>query len=165
MKDILQKLQHRRLIIFDPLTEYEDGLIFYDFLEWCDYLESKEEPLHFRHILRFDNQQDYFLALEVAYQIGDLLLIIEEVTNFANERSVDKTFDTIVRFGRHQGVSLIGITQRFANVPRLLTSQMDIIISFVQTEPRDIQYICMVVGQRGESIKDLAPYKYKIFFL
>lgn len=162
VKKLLAEIDRQRVIIFDPLGEYESGLIYYDFITFCDKIEGAES---FRYILRFDNQEEYEYALEVAYAVGDLLLVIEEITHFANERSIDKSLDSIIRFGRHQNVSLLSVTQRCANIPRLLTSQMDIIISFKQTEPRDIEYLYKTVGSEAFELSELGEYKYKAFKL
>lgn len=162
VKKLLNELQPKRLVIFDPLNEYADGLVVTDVIDLCNRLETTE---HFRYILRFDTQEDFRLALEAVYLKGDLLLVVEEVSYFANERSIDASFDSIVRFGRHRKVDLIGITQRCANVPRLLTSQMDIIISYKQTEPRDLEYLYRVVGDEAYDLNELGLYEYKTFFL
>lgn len=143
------------------MGEYTNGLIFLDFVEWCSKIETSDS---FRHILRFDSEWDYFCAIEVAYEAGDLLLVIEEVTVFANDKSIDKTFDRIIRFGRHRNISMIGATQRCANIPRLLTSQMDGIISFRQTEPRDLEYMSKVVGEDAKKISQLGEHEFITFF-
>lgn len=146
--------------MFDRLAEYENGFVFESFVDFCDYLQTHST---FKAICRFPSFEDYELGLQAVYIKTNIFLVLEEITVFANERYISPGLDSIIRFGRHKQVHLLAITQRCANVPKLLTSQMDMLICYKQTEPRDLQYLSQVVGERAFDLPELDEYEYMYF--
>lgn len=157
MKQILPKLN--RYFIFDPIGEYTEGVIFRRFFDLLQFMKNNHNK-KFKCICRFDSDEEYDSAIELAKEITNLWIIVEEVTSFVGVHSKSDSFDKLVRWGRHYNVSILAITQRAAEIPRLYSSQVDEVISFVQTEPRDLDWLSRVsfVGSEGaEKVSQLKP--------
>jgi hypothetical protein len=154
---MLKKLN--RYIIFDPMGEYTEGIVFRRFADLLNYMKTHHTK-RFKCICRFDTDYEYDQTIELAKEVTNLWIIVEEITSFVSVHSKSKSFDNLIRLGRHYRISIIGITQRAAEIPRLYTSQIDELISFLQTEPRDIQWLTTVsfVGVEGAAaVTGLVP--------
>jgi len=172
-----------RIIILDPLHEYSGGVICHSFDQFRRSIKSlydsyeiryysdptnDNRPLDyskipFRYVLRFDNDSDYDKAVGLTRNLGHCWIVIEEITHFVSTYHKSENFDRIIRYARHTNVSVLMISQRCAEIPRLYTSQADSVISFKQSEPRDIEYLSKVgiVGKAGsEKVQTLPVFEY-----
>jgi hypothetical protein len=138
-----------RILVFDTLGEYSDlGIVVRDRLTLIDTVELKQSGL-FRIVfapIDEEPQAAFDTFLQTAWICGNVYLAIDEVEQFASPISLGLSFRRNLSYGRHRGLSLLTASRRAAEVPRLLTSQADEIISFNQTEPRDIQYLASFCG-------------------
>ena len=157
--------QEDRLIVFDTLSEYDGkGVLITDIFDLASYIK-KNHTKNFRIIfcpLDLTNNFDYIC--EFIYLIGNLTFVIEEVDAFCSPFSNPIPFQKIIRYGRHKNISITTTTRRPAEMSRLLSSQANRIISFVQHEPRDIAYLKSIIGQEAEKIKDLKDHQYLEYF-
>lgn len=148
--------EEKRVVIIDPLFEYENGFIFYNFSDLIDYY-SEHEPETFKFICRFktDLEIDYlFRFCEVA---KNLTLVLEEAEIYISPQARSSNFLRLVRYGRHQAISIIGIARRTAELSSDLKAQVNTIYSFCQTLPRDIQ----IMEDLGfNDVENLPPHKY-----
>jgi len=155
-------LMRSRVVVLDPLCEYgNEGLIFESLGDLVNFMSEHSEG-QFRVICRFESMEEYDTLLDLSREIGMLTVVIEELNFFIQVQSKNPHFDQLYRFGRHRGVSVIGIAQRCAEIPKLITSQSDSIISFRQTEPGDLKYLSSVsfIGSEGAAkLPDLEKYK------
>jgi hypothetical protein len=156
------------------MVEYSEGIVVYSYSElyesmknliqeWRILKTDSYKDMPFKFICRFTNDDDYTNAVELCIEMGNLWLVIEEVTHFVSVHQKSVPFDHVLRYGRHFGISLVLITQRCSEIPRLYTSQSDIVISFRQQEPRDIDYMSKIgiVGSEGaEKIARLPVFEY-----
>lgn len=114
---------------------------------------------HFRLICRFQVDEDIDRFFDFVFTTGNCLLVLEEVDWLCNSRSIHPGLENIIKYGRHKKIDMIAVSRRPAEISRLLSSQADEVISFQQTEPRDLQYL----AERGfdrEKLMQLQKYNH-----
>ncbi len=151
----------RRLFVYDSMGEYTDGVVVEDMAELRKFW-SKVYRGHFRIIYRpTDAESEFEPICQLIWVCGYMTLVAEEVQTFCNTRSICKDFKAIVAKGRHRDITLIGVTQRPAEISKLLTSQAKEICIFNTTEPNDLQYFKDSFGSElVEKIGQLQQYEY-----
>jgi len=157
VKKILES--ENRYLVYDVLGEYSDGVIFQDISElvifWKNHLDN------FRLIYQPLQPIDEFNDIcELVWSCGDMLFVVEEIDTFCSSSFISKEFAQIIQRGRHKNISLLGVSQRPFGISRLLTSQAKEIISFQQSEPRDIEYLSAYFGNDVEKIRELPKWSY-----
>lgn len=144
----------QRLLIYDTLGEYTDGVIVSDLMLLRDYWKKVYRG-NFRIIYQpVDPEGDFDSVCREVCKCEDLTFLVEEMDRFARPLALSRQFKEIVQRGRHYRVELIGITQRPHGIDKLLTSQAKQMCIFNTTEPRDIDYFKEVVGY--EVVKKIA---------
>ncbi len=153
--------QEDRLVIFDTLSEYTNGVVFEDTKEFSDFWLKVYMHPH-RLIYRPLNPEaeiDYIA--KAIYSLGDVCFLVEEIDCFCTAYQISDQFAHIVQRGRHQNISLIGVTQRPYGIHRLLTSQAKEIYVFNTNEPRDREYLRILLGQEiEEKLDQLKQFEY-----
>jgi Cdc6-like AAA superfamily ATPase len=140
-----QKLlkQFNRRIILDPsLNEYDTmGIIFYDFYSLLEYLEVNkidEYTEKFSFVCKFTNDNDIEHLFLLAEKLTNLCLVLEEAEIYISPYNKSTQFLRLVRYGRHYGISIIGVARRVSELSLDFRAQVDKIISFKQTDPADL---------------------------
>lgn len=116
----------------------------------------------FRLIYRpLQDQPEFEEICELAYKCGNLTLVAEELDIFAQPQRMTLAFQQLIKRGRHKDIRFVGITQRPFGIDRTITSQADRIFVFKTDEPRDVKYLCELLGEeiRAE-LEALEPYEY-----
>ena len=95
--------------------------------------------------------------------VGNLLAVVEEVSLVASPSTVPPLFKRLLAVGRHFGVSLLIVGQRFAQFPRLATGMASRIVAFRQSEPSDVADLGKRLGEidgrdAGEIARTLPPH-------
>ena len=146
----------RRLLIYDTLSEYENGVIFTteqreQFFEYWRHVYRR----NFRLVYRPLNPQDEIDEIaELVFSLGDMTFLVEEVDCYCTSFQISDAFAHIIQRGRHKNISLIGVTQRPFGIHRLLTSQAKEIYVFGTNEPRDRDYLKLLLGEQIEAKLD-----------
>lgn len=150
---VKSSLKHiKRYIVIDPLAEYP-GVIFdrwYDLLNFIDRLQDQNFTVVYRPMDRED-EESFFLILN---EINNYTLIAEEVDYWCSSYEIHPEIDYITRYGRHFKRNLIWISRNPFEINRFLTRQSDVLVTFRQTEPRDLDYFA-----RYDFNKDLEKLK------
>lgn len=73
-------------------------------------------------------------------------VFIDEVDFYLPWQDPDPWLLKIIRYGRHRRISLVGITQRPANVHKDLVAQADFKFLFRAEEPNDVAYLKKYAG-------------------
>ena len=156
----------RRYLIFDTMSEYDQGVIFNseDHEKFC-YFWRQTYKGNFRLIYRpLQPQQQIDAIADLVFACGDLLFLIEEIETYCSAYQISDELAAIIQRGRHKNISLIGIAHRPNNISRLLTSQAKEIYVFATREPRDVDYLKMLLGQEIEThLQSLGKYNYVKF--
>ena len=153
----------RRLLIYDTLSEYEAGVIF-------DTEQSEQFKEYWKHVYRrnfrliyrpLNPEQEIDEIAELVFALGDMTFLVEEVDCYCTSYNISDAFAHIIQRGRHKNITLIGVTQRPFGIHRLLTSQAKEIYVFGTNEPRDIDYLKILLGNEIEKkLKQLKQFEY-----
>ncbi len=172
-KDMLKA--YDRYLIFDTLGEYTDGVCFSSLKElgefWENYVDTKfrliYQPLNpYKEIDDPFNpgsknkKTEFDIICDLVWECGNMALIVEELDTFTSSADISDSFANVIQRGRHEDITLIGISQRPYGINRLISSQAKEIYSFVMTEPRDIEYLSQYIGKDVEQIRELKQYHY-----
>ncbi len=153
---LAQKLidNESRLVIFDTLSEYTDGVVFEDYEKFAIFWRRiYQHP--YRLIYRpLEPDQEIENIAELVYTIGNCCFVVEEIDCYCTAYQISESFAHVVQRGRHKNITLIGITQRPYGINRLLTSQAKEIYVFNTNEPRDREYLRTLLGQEIEAKLD-----------
>jgi len=135
-----------RLILFNTLGEEahnEIGLVFREPQALFDYVQ---EAPQFRAIADFQDDTLFPWTIDLAMAVGSCTLLVDEIDRHCSPVSVPDELNSCVRYGRHKSVSLLTISRRPADVPRIVSSQAEDIFVFRINEPRDVSYLKQYVG-------------------
>jgi hypothetical protein len=125
-----------RVIIIDPQREYNETIIFENIPSLWDYIEKNE---NFGVLsCRFETDLEIDYLFRTCKIIGNLTLVVEEAEIYISPNARSGYFLDLVRYGRHKGVKIIGIARRRAELSADFRGMCEVIYSFKQTEPLDI---------------------------
>lgn len=156
-----------RSLIFDTLREkiwsskngYEEINTFPDL---CKRLI--ENPAFFRISYRQTTVRmitDFLRVCEAVLCCKSLVFGVEECYHFQSPASMPLGLEIIITTGRHREISFFSTTQRPQGLHPLIRSQASQIVSFVQNEPRDIQWIKDCMGEEiALKVQQLGLHKY-----
>jgi len=135
-KNLLKK--YNRVIIIDSQFEYNDGIIFENYLDLANYyLENL--PDDFKFICRFSNDNDIEYLFKFVYDAKNLLLVCEEAEIYISPDARQGNFLRLVRYGRHSQISLLLVARRSSELSLHVRAQVTRLISFKQTDINDIK--------------------------
>lgn len=153
-----------RVLILDTLGEYSEwahpvvGLS-----DTFDSLVKFHERPSFRLAVRLDDIEDYFIVMRLAYEIPDMLLLVEEASFFCSPYNLPPELSQLIRYARHRRISQLYVSRRPAELSRDLTAQSDCIVTFRQHEPRDLAYLAQVAGEDVSRVRTLPAYRCAVF--
>ncbi len=137
---------HKRLLIYDTIGEYINGVIIEDLPALKDFW-GKVYRGNFRIIYQpVDPEGDFDTVCRLVYECEDLTFLVEELDRYSKPLTLSLPFKEIIQRGRHRNIELVGVTQRPHGVDKLLTSQAKEMYIFNTTEPRDIDYFKGTIG-------------------
>ena len=139
-KKLIEKKE--RLLIFDPLQEYS-GSIFSTFESLCDYfLDSSRqvERKKFRVVCRFETDIEPEFLFRLAWELRDVTILVEEASLFLSPRT-PTFFHNLINQGRHRNVSIIAVVRRAPELSIQFRAMCTSVITFEQTEPRDLDHL------------------------
>ena len=147
-----------RFLLYDTLGEYE-GTRQTDLagvIQLC-----KDADKGFCDII-FDPLDDSLFSLfcRVALAMKNIYIIVEELDQFSTSFKTPIEFQKLIKYGRHYGINLIGISRRPSEVSRLFTSQCTRFVIFNQREPRDVTYFRSIIGEWAEHLPTLQDHSF-----
>lgn len=149
--------EHERVVVIDSTGEYPFEIS--EGFEACAVaLERAEERDRFRLSLR-GSLEDLLDALEVCNDLTRALVVVEETSFYCSPSDLPEPLSRLVRYGRHRELDQLYISRRAAEVSRDLTAQSDVIVTFNQREPRDLDYLARVAGADVSAVRELPPYR------
>jgi hypothetical protein len=151
-----------RVLVFDTMGEYGElaGAELYDTRdEAIRAIEQHAQDRTFVLVFRLIDDQDAMDVLRVAYELPNILLVLEETSFYCSPSQMPDEIKMFVRYGRHREQSQIYVARRPSEVHRDLTAQSDLIITFTQTEPRDLEYLRAVMGDEALGASRLPKYR------
>ena len=147
-----------RAVVFDTMGEYDHGFCVSEHLAFVRYLRANES---FRVCYLPLEESDFSFVSKAVRLKGNLLYIVEEVSQYCSALSTEEEFSRCIQLGRHAKLDILYTGQRFADIARRVTSQTDIFYCFRVSEPRDIEAISARFGQEvADKISSLANLHY-----
>lgn len=147
----------KRIIILDSLGEY-DHMVTNDIESFYEALKANINKEYFVICYRpiDKNPEAFFKIAEACF---DVTVVVEEADFYCSPYNMLEEFSNLVRYGRHFKQNLLWISRRPAEVSRQITAQSDVIISFRQAEPIDIDYF-KKVSQQALRLPELKEFEY-----
>ena len=102
-------------------------------------------------------------VFKMLQHMRDACLAVEEASKWMGSviGRAEKELIWFVQYGRHNRISQLYLARRFSELDRNVTANCDVIVSFVQNEPIDLQYIRAAAGQEvAERIKALGEHEW-----
>ncbi len=141
-----------RLVVYDIMSEYTEGVTFDD-TQLCELgvFWGAVYAREFRIVYRPLNPRDEIDWLaQAVFALGDLTFVVEEIDSICTPFDMPLAMQAIIQRGRHRNVELIGVTPAPFGIHRDLTRQAKDIFVFKTTEPRDVQYLQRLLGEKIE---------------
>lgn len=153
-----------RVFYLDSMGEAgeRDGFEVVHGYEECVHAMLRVKDLkRFRLSLRTDDTEDLIKLGDLAFEIPDHLIVIEETSFYCSPSYLPPEISKLVRYGRHRGIDQIYIARRPSEIHRDLTAQSDLIVTFAMHEPRDVAYLAAIAPSKeeAEAVRDLPRYK------
>lgn len=158
-KSLIKESLSSRIIVIDALAEYDEFIIVENFLDFYEYVKDNQD---FKLACRFSSDMDIEYLFKIVFELGNILLIVEEAEIYISPYAKQSNFLRLVRYGRHKNISIIGIARRAAELSIDLRANTDNIISFKQTELTDIE-IMKKIG--FENLNNLNEFESREIFL
>ncbi|MFN3453518.1 MAG: AAA family ATPase [Pseudobdellovibrio sp.] len=117
-----------RSVVIDPARDWTDGEIVTSFTAFADKLKNKLNDKKFRIIFQFNpdeaNKEELLNhVLRLCFHFKNLQVVIDEVQLFTSPHYLPEYFKNLLFMGRHQGISVMCITQRPAQLNKSILSQ------------------------------------------
>jgi hypothetical protein len=154
--------EQSRVVIVDANGEYDMGEVCWELQSCIERLIASESERRFCITMRCLSVQDNLTLIGLCYHLENTWLIIDETSLYCSPVSVPDEISRLVRFGRHKEISLVFIGRRASEIPRDITANSDLLISFKQHEPRDIAYL-KTIHSDAEGCLTLPDYHFKVF--
>jgi len=151
-----------RLLIFDTIGEYNQAGVVFEQIDQLAAFWKQVYRRRFRLVYRpLNPDNEIEIIADLVYSAGDVCFLVEEIDCYCSPYQISDSFAHVIQRGRHQNITLIGITQRPYGIHRLLTSQAKEIFVFNTNEPRDRDYLRTLLGQGiDEKLDQLKQYEF-----
>jgi len=148
-----------RFILFDTAVEYEGYETFRDDLQGLYTYVDKNAGGSFKAVyqnVHDDALESFEFCCNLALAVEDVHFIVEEVDVFAdNRKPLPDAFKTMLKLGRHSGVSMILISQRPALMHTLIRSQSRHFVCFQMVDRNDIEYFRPFFGDTVDEFRKM----------
>ena len=150
-----------RFLIYDTLSEYNvKAPRFRDPGKLVAHIQKHKNSEFLNAIYDPLDDSTFPLFCRIALAVGNVHVLIEELDAFCSPYSAPIEFQRLIKYGRHYGIRLVGISRRPAEVNRLFTSQTNRFVIFRQLEPRDISYWRGIIGKSADLVPKLEERYY-----
>jgi Predicted ATPase len=153
------------VIVFDTLHEktYDNFRRVESFSELIQILKQNESfyRIAYRGINdRLDMETDFDFCCRAVNACRDVHFAVEEIGLHSNSWKMPTSLQSIVSAGRHREISFSCTSQRASNVHPLIRALATDIVTFQQSEPRDIEWLSEVIGEQSFDVPNLQQYKF-----
>lgn len=155
----------RPVFVLDTQNEFDEGLQFEEAGVLLDYLVQGQKNASGIYVLKATADEDFDLFFRILATGQDpATLVIDEADLFCTPYNINEDFNRIIKYGRHWNQHILYAARRPAEVNRNLTAQSDCLISFKQTEPRDVAALKKSFSG-AEDLADLDETKFEYMIL
>lgn len=147
--------------LIDLLRKYDVKILVYDYLKEYGNLKSNNVEIHYANL---HDEKDFDKVLERILKNGNIFFVVEEADKFFNVReNLTGNKSELIHRGRHYGIGGLFITRRIANLNKDVVSQADLIFSFYQFLPNDIEYLREFIGDYVYQLTKLKEHEFMIW--
>ncbi len=159
----------RRLLVFDSLGEYEGyGQAIQDTATLVRVLLKFQarpfrlifQPRELTQVRGTREIQEFTHFSKLATACYNTTVLVDEVHLVLNASMPCSAFGTLLRLSRHHNNTVIAVSQRPADVPRIVTSLATQLYVFRLHEPVDLKYMRAIIGPDAERVPDLPNFRY-----
>lgn len=166
MLKLIQKKVLRSVTI-DTHEEYENGTRIRTLPELIEFIK-KNYNREFKVLYSspsiidnpFDPGSEFNRLCFFLYHVPDFILILDEVNFYTTANSIPEQLKILITQGRRQFIDIVGAVRRKVETNNILTSQANIVVSFKQRLPEDIDYLRDYIGKEAELIPALEPLEF-----
>lgn len=154
-----------RKIVIDRMDEYPrentaERYVVRTFEQFGNALLWSVDKSRFEIVVKFDIEQDdhsefFNQVMRCTYYRGDVLVVIEEIWNFASNNRMPKWLHEVVWTGRHQGIALLSTSQIPAMVHKAFFSQAAHVFCGVVHEKNAVEYLRASLGPLADRLSSL----------
>lgn len=150
-----------RCVIYDSLGEYHADRRLYNIDELIQFfIDDEKDPELFRIAYDSVDDGDISTFCRAVLARGNMYLIIEEIDLFCQPLRTDQHLKRLIKYGRHYGVQIIGVSRKPSEVSRDFTSNATRFITFLNREPLTIKYFRSIFGDHALEIPKLQKFHY-----
>lgn len=147
--EIIASQRRDRIFIYDYMAEFRGFAV-------ADHIEVEQNTGSFESFMV--ESWDYCRKGIAEDKDFSALMVLDEIAVYGRN---NPQIDHLYRMGRHVGLDVVAISQRFYSLPVIVRSQSDIFHVFQITELRDVQYIKGLVSEEIlGTILSLKPFQY-----
>lgn len=158
VKGLLHKFD--RKIIFDKNNEYFGGIIFTDYEKFNEFYQKYlKNDKKYTVILKFMTYEDYEKLFNNIMNIKNVTLVIDEANFYFPPTSTPIEVKNLIAISRHARIDIVYISRRVYEVSPMLRSQTDELVTFRQTEKRDLELLHSY-GFNANEVRKLPKYHY-----
>ena len=152
-----------RVIAIDSLGEYNEMQVITGYKECIKAMIAVENLSQFKLALRTYSLEEDLELIDLVFKMNHLTLMVEETSRYVSTASLPTPFEQLVRYGRHSAINQLYIARRPSEIHRDLTAQSDVIVSFVQHERRDVEYLRSFMGEAANGVSSLRQYESLVY--
>lgn len=147
MKQIIEKIKSFKthaIVITDINNEYPADFEIYSLDDFNEYRNDEKHLLQGKvYSLKFgESITHYEKAISILHQeFAFFYLVVEEASVLTKPNYIHHDFQSLVALHRHNNKAYTVISQRPAMCARVLTSQVNLYITFLISEPLDIDWL------------------------
>jgi len=132
-------LKHARkpFIVIDSMMEYEVDSRFDSVENLIATLQEKGSTKLGNIGLTLSTAEEAHEFFAWAWHLNPHILVVEEFHQYTTPWAMPPALQRLFRMGRHKGIDIIGVTQRFSDLHQIAQTQADAIIFFQQQGTRD----------------------------
>lgn len=133
-KNSIATFYHDSIFTSDDLSDLE-----FDF----EYIKKSKS-----HTIFYIDKDDFEPVLSGLMEFKDICIFIDELDFYlGSATNNESSFFKLINYGRHKQIDLIAIARRAQDIPKTLTSQMDLLFVGKQgLDVNDKKYICAFIG-------------------
>jgi len=153
-------------IVVDSLVEYKVDSRFDNVQDFIEAMQNRNDKIKLGNIgLSLPTTDEALEFFAWSWHLNPHILVIEEFHQYGNAWGMPTQLDRLFRMGRHRGIDIVGITQRFSDLPQVARTQTDAIIFFQQQGDRDFvaieKFATAELAQRVLKLKPRQHIEYR----